>query len=62
MFRGDAGLARGLDLVVEVLCVVDLVVSLSFVIDPVGLLGEEDREDDWDFDFTVGSLDERGNE
>lgn len=46
MFRGDAGFEWGLDLVVEVLCVVDLVVSLSFAIDPIGLLGEEDREDD----------------
>lgn len=45
VFRGDAGLARGLDLV-GTASVVGFVILESLAFGPVGLLGEEDREED----------------
>ena len=61
MFKGDAGLVRGLDLTGTPF-VKGFVVSTSFAIDPEGLLGDVDREDDWDLDFDGGSREDRGNE
>lgn len=62
MFRGDAGFdgfVRVLDLA-EVLFVVDLEVLVSLTLGSTGLLGEGDREDDWD--FVGGILVVRGKE
>ena len=44
VFRGDAGLVRGLGLAGR-LCVVGFETWVSFTDDPAGLLGEEDREE-----------------
>ena len=60
VFSGDAGFERVLDFVV--LCVVDFEVSFSFVVIPIGLLGEEDREEDCDLVLVEGSLKDCGNE
>ena len=62
MFRGDAGFdgfVRVLDLA-EVLFVMGLEVLVSLTLGSTGLLGEGDREDDWD--FVGGILVVRGKE
>ena len=60
VFSGDAGFKRVLDFVV--LCVVDFKVSFSFAVIPIGMLGEEDREEDCDLALVEGSLEDCGNE
>jgi len=60
VLKGDAGFVRVWDFVA--LCVVGFTVSLSLVMVPIGLLGDEDREDDCDLDLAEGSLEDRGNE
>lgn len=61
--NGDAGFVRVLDLIMALFVVVDVFKDLfSFVFVPTSLLGEGDREDDWDLGFVGGSLEVRGKE
>jgi len=61
VFKGDASFVRVLDFVTRP-GVIGFTVLIPLSTDTAGLLGEGDREEDWDLDFVGGSLEDRGNE